>query len=202
MKKTHESMLKARAGNLASESDFTKQTDDGLSDSFAAFQASLTLKLPSGLAEKDRDAMVNAFVAHYREIAPADATERILTILSIGFHNAAMASLQRAAHTHAPQARSEELRNATRAARSVIESPEALDARRGKQRAGRLAVPATLRKDDTLQKLYDQMDTIRQRLGAANPAIAEMSLMEVLAILPEEFRTAILDPRPKRSQDH
>jgi hypothetical protein len=73
-----------------------------------------------------------ASVARYREFAPADATERVLATLSVGLQNAAMTSLAHAATADMSDVRSEELRNATRAAKVVVDLVGALDRHRGR----------------------------------------------------------------------
>jgi hypothetical protein len=75
---------------------------------------------------------MEASFASYSEFAPADATERILATLSTGLTNAAMTSLQHAAHTTLLPARSEELKNATQASQVVMELLEARDRHRGR----------------------------------------------------------------------
>ena len=103
-----------------------------MSDSLAAIQVSWSLKMPSGLSDPDRNAMTEASIARYREFAPADATERLLASLSVGLQAAAMTSLQHAAGTESLLVRTEELKNAIRAARAVADLLEALDRRRGR----------------------------------------------------------------------
>jgi hypothetical protein len=196
MRKTEKSMLKTQAGKAPSwKPDLVEATNDKeLSDSLAEFQVSSTLKIPSGLSGRHRDAMVKASVAHYREFAPADATERLLTTLSVGLQNAVMTSLQNAAHTDMLQARTEELKNATRAARVVTELVEALDKRRGrgKQSVGRVTVPGAPPERDPKQRLFEELEAIRLRLAANGFPVMEMSKAEILAILPNEVRMGIL----------
>ena len=71
-------------------------------------------------------------VARYREFAPVDAADRILATLCVGMQNAAMTSLEHAANVDCFDVRSQELRNATRAAKVVVDLMGALDRHRGR----------------------------------------------------------------------
>jgi hypothetical protein len=106
--------------------------DKEISNALAEMQVSSSLKMPPGSSAEDRDALKTAAVARYREFAPADATERLLASLSIGLHNAAMTSLEHAVGMDMLLARTEELKNATKAAVAAADLLEALDRRRGR----------------------------------------------------------------------
>jgi hypothetical protein len=101
-----------------------------ISDALAEIQVKRSLS--AGSSAKARDAWMTASVARYREFAPADATECLLASLCVGLQNAAMTSLEHAAWTDVLPARTEELKNATRAAMAVADLLEALDRRRGR----------------------------------------------------------------------
>ena len=101
------------------------------SDTLAGIQAAASLKT-SGLSKDDSLMLKKASVARYREFGAGDATERILATLSVGLQNAAMTSLEHAANANMSDVRSDELRNATRAAKVVAELLGALDRHRGR----------------------------------------------------------------------
>jgi hypothetical protein len=129
MQKTNKNMVKTQAAKTPSRNVDRLELDKQLSDLLAQAQVASTANIPSGEHERT---LVEASKARYREFAPVDATERLLTMLSVGLQNAAMTSLQVAAHTDAPQMRTEELKNATRVARAVMDLLGALDKRRGR----------------------------------------------------------------------
>ena len=116
-----------------SETDAAKVGDNDrqASDVLAATQTALTLKAP-GFSEEDSSILKSASVARYREFAPADATDRMLASLSVGMQNAAMTSLQYAAEVDCFDVRSQELRNASRAVKCVVDLLGALDRHRGR----------------------------------------------------------------------
>ena len=101
------------------------------SDLLATMQVALSLNT-SGFSDEDSIVLRKESVARYREFASADETERSLATLAVGLQNAAMTSLEHAASADMLEARSEELRNATRAARAVSELLEAFDRHRGR----------------------------------------------------------------------
>ena len=116
------------------ETDAAKVGDNDrqASDVLAATQTALTLKA-LGFSEEDSAALKSASVARYREFAPVDATEKILASLSVGMRNAAMTSLQHAAEVNCFDVRNQELRNADRAAKTVIDALAELDRHRGRK---------------------------------------------------------------------
>lgn len=101
------------------------------SDLLAATQVALTLDTFS-FSDEDSAALKRACVARYGEFALADETERLLATLSIGLQNAAMTSLQYVAADDTFRGRSEELRNATSAAKTIVDLLDALDRHRGR----------------------------------------------------------------------
>ena len=117
-----------------SETDAAKVGDNDrqASDVLAATQTALTLKA-LGFSEEDSSALKSASVARYREFAPVDATEKILASLSVGMQNASMTSLQHAAEVNCFDVRNQELRNADRAAKTVIDALAELDRHRGRK---------------------------------------------------------------------
>ena len=100
------------------------------SDVLAAMQTAASLSTP-GFSREDGATLKTASVARYREFATVDATERVLATLSVGLQNAAMASLQHAAEVDCFDVRSQELKNATQAAKVVVDLVGALDRHRG-----------------------------------------------------------------------
>ena len=104
-----------------------------MSNDLAEIQVMLSLKMPcDDLSNSNRRTMEQACIARYREFAPADATERLLASLSVGLQAAAMTSLHMQHRTESLLVRTEELKNAIRAAPVVMELLEALDRRRGR----------------------------------------------------------------------
>lgn len=114
-----------------SETDLVKFRDTRASDALAAIQVASSLNT-SGFSDQESVILKKGSVSRYREFAPADPTESLLVTLSVGLQNAAMRSLEYAAGAEMLDARSEELRNATRGARMVAELLEALDRHRGR----------------------------------------------------------------------
>jgi hypothetical protein len=112
-----------------SETDLVKFRDKRASDALAAIQVASSLST-SGYSDEESVVLKKGSVSRYREFAPADPTESLLVILSVGLQNAAMTSLDYAARAEMPEARSEEMRNATGAAGIVVELLEALDRHR------------------------------------------------------------------------
>jgi len=117
-----------------SETDVAKVADNDrqASDALAAIQTAFSLDT-SGLSEEESSLLKRASVARYREFAPVDATERVLATLSVGMQNAAMTSLEHAANVDCFDVRSQELRNATRAAKVVVDLMGALDRHQGRR---------------------------------------------------------------------
>ena len=108
-----------------------RERNQKASDVLAATQVALTLNT-WGFSEEESTVLKKACVARYGEFAPTDETERLLASLSIGLQNAAMTSLQYAAIDETARGRSEELRNATSAARTAANLLEAIDRHRGR----------------------------------------------------------------------
>ena len=132
MTKTKRDAVETQAPEApSSETDLVKVRDKRASDSLAAIQVALSLNT-SGFSDQESLTLRKGSVARYREFAPADPTESLLVTLSVGLHNAAMKSLEYVAGTDRLDARSEELRNATRGAKMVAELVEALDRHRGR----------------------------------------------------------------------
>lgn len=101
------------------------------SDMLAAMQTAESLNT-SGFSSEDGGILKTGVVARYREFGPQDATERVLATLCVGMQNAAMASLKHAAEVNCFDVRSQEVRNATRAAKVVVDLVGALDRHRGR----------------------------------------------------------------------
>ena len=116
-----------------SETDVAKVADNDrkASDTLAVVQSALSLNT-SSFSPEDGSLLKKAAAARYREFAALDATDRNLASLIVGMQNAAMTSLQYAAEVDCFDVRSQELRNAARAAKVVIELTGALDQHRGR----------------------------------------------------------------------
>ena len=93
-------------------------------------QSALSLDT-SCFSPEDGSVLKKAAAASYREFAASDATERGLATLIVGMQNAAMASLKHAAEVNCFDVRNQEVRNATRAAKVVVDLEGALDRHRG-----------------------------------------------------------------------
>jgi hypothetical protein len=112
------------------------EEDLELSDLLAVVQVQQTVKLQPSYSDPNRYPLnmarpVSAAIARYREFAPANATERHLASLSVGLQIAAMTSLKHAANSDVLLVRSEEIKNATMTARTVMDLLEALERSRG-----------------------------------------------------------------------
>jgi hypothetical protein len=103
------------------------------SDVLARLQTAASLNT-SEFSDDIAELLKAGAIARYYEFAPADATDRNLATLIVGLQNATMTSLQHAAEVNCPDVRSQELRNAARAAKVVIELTEALDRHRGRNK--------------------------------------------------------------------
>jgi hypothetical protein len=134
MTKTKKNAVETQAPEApSSKTDLTNvaDVDKEVSDLLAEIQVSLSLKMPPGLSDRNRKVMADASIARYREFAPANATERHLVTLSVGLQIAAMTSLNHAANSDVLLVRSQEMKNATMAARAVMDLLEALERSRG-----------------------------------------------------------------------
>ena len=112
------------------------EEDLELSDLLAVVQVQQTVKLQPSFSDPNRYPLnmarpISTAIARYREFAPANATERHLASLSVGLQIAAMTSLKHAANSNVLSVRSEEMKNATMAARAVMDLLEALERSRG-----------------------------------------------------------------------
>ena len=103
------------------------------SDALARMQTAASLNT-SEFSDDIAGTLKTGAVARYLEFAPVDATERMLATLCVGTHNAAMASFRHAAESNCCDVRSQELKNADRAAKSLIDALEALDRHRGRNK--------------------------------------------------------------------
>lgn len=115
------------------EADVIKGVDERASGALAAVQVALSLNT-SGFSDEDGALLKKASVSRYREFAPEDATESVLVILALGLQNATMKSLEYAAGADSLEARTVELRNATRGATTTAELLEALGRHRGRSK--------------------------------------------------------------------
>jgi len=134
MTKTEKKIVKKQAEKALTNAEVIKLPGVGkeISDALAEIQVKLSVKMRPGSSADGQDPRMLASVARYREFAPADATECLLASLCVGLQNAAMTSLEHAAQMDMLPARTEELKNATRAALAVANLLEALDRRRGR----------------------------------------------------------------------
>src|SRR5262245_4243851 len=105
--------------------------DKNDSNLLSQIQVGLTLQSPFADSDAEQTAILESSVAKYNEFAPADATERMLTTLSLGLQNAVMESLRHAVRQQMPHLRSQELISATKGALAVSQLLEALDRHRG-----------------------------------------------------------------------
>ena len=103
------------------------------SDALARMQTAASLNT-SEFSDDIAGTLKTGAVARYLEFAPVDETERMLATLCVGTHNAAMASFRHAAESNCCDVRSQELKNADRAAKSLIDALEALDRHRGRNK--------------------------------------------------------------------
>ncbi len=103
------------------------------SDALARLQTAASLNT-SEFSDDIAEILKAGAVARYYEFAPADATARNLATLIVGMQNATMTSLRHAAEADCCDVRSQELRNADRAAKSLINALEALDRHRGRNK--------------------------------------------------------------------
>jgi hypothetical protein len=102
------------------------------SDALAKMQTAASLNT-SEFSDEIAGVFKTGAIVRYQGLAPVDETERMLASLCVGTHNAAMASLRHAAEASCCDVRSQELKNADRAAKSVINALEALDRHRGRK---------------------------------------------------------------------
>ena len=161
------------------------------------FQVGSTLKIPSEFSARQQGAILKASVARYHQLEAADVTDRLINALLEGLGNASMLSMQYAAEADSVQVRTEELKNAARAAREIRNLVETRDKRRGfsKQRVVTPGLNVQVRPRDPMEGLYDEVDPIRRRLNGTNPLpVKERSPIEVLASLPEEEYRAFFAP--------
>jgi hypothetical protein len=97
----------------------------------AAIQVALSANI-SGVSDQESIILRKGAVSRYREFAAEDATARLLAIMAVGLHNATMQALEIAAHSDVPDVRNDEMRNANRGAKTVVDLLEALDRHRGR----------------------------------------------------------------------
>ena len=132
MTKTEKKIVKKQAEKALTNAEVIKLPGVGKKMSNALAEIQVKLSVSPGSSADGQDPWMLASVARYREFAPADATECLLASLCVGLQNAAMTSLDHAAQMDMLPARTEELKNATRAALVVANLLEALDRRRGR----------------------------------------------------------------------